>query len=204
VPVWAVVKQDLLVEGFNYEDRNEIKLLNKAKQLQGYDIKRYKLSYFPTVSAYYAWQKVGQRNSADPNANSKPWFWYSTSQIGLNINIPLFDGFQKKYKIQQSRFVLEKLENNLEQAKKGIDLEQTLARNNLTNAILNMDVQADNMNLAKKVYDTEKKKYEAGLGSSFTILQSDTDLQMAQSNYFKALYDAIIAKVGYKKALGKL
>jgi outer membrane protein TolC len=35
-------------------------------------------------------------------------------------------------------------------------------------------------------------------------LKADTDLQQAQSNYFKALYDAIIAKVSYLKALGKL
>ena len=67
-----------------------------------------------------------------------------------------------------------------------------------------MDVQEENMQLAERVYNTEKKKYEAGLGSSFTILQSDADLQQAQSNYFKALYDAIVAKVSYLKALGKL
>jgi outer membrane protein TolC len=60
------------------------------------------------------------------------------------------------------------------------------------------------MKLAEKVYNTEKKKYEAGLGSSFSILQSDTDMQTAQLNYFKALYDAVIAKVSYLKALGKL
>ena len=198
------VKEGLLDENFSYEDRNEIKALNKAKQLQGYDIKRYKLSYFPTVSAFYSFQQNGQRNSAATNANSKPWFWYNTNLVGLSINIPIFDGFQKKYKIQQSKFTLEKVENTLDQAKKGIDLERTIAKNTLANAILNMDVQQENMQLAEKVYNTEKKKYEAGLGSSFSILQSDTDLQQAQSNYFKALYDAIIAKVSYLKALGKL
>lgn len=200
----AEIKQGILEENFSYEDRNEIKLLNKAKQLQGYDIKRYKLSYFPTVAAFYGFQKTGQRNSAARSANSDPWFWYNTNQIGLSVNIPIFDGFQKKYKIQQSRFALEKVENTLDQAKKGIDLEKTVAKNTLINAILTMDVQEDNMQLAQKVYDAEKKKYEVGIGSSFSILRSDTDLQQAQSNYFKALYDAIVAKVSYLKALGKL
>ena len=198
------VKDGMLDESFSYEDRNEVKLLNKAKQLQGFDIKRYKLSYFPTVSAFYGFQETGQRSSAAQSSNSKPWFWYNTNQIGLSINIPIFDGFQKKYKIQQSKFALQKVENTLEQTKLGIDLERTIAKNNLANAILNMDIQEDNMQLAERVYNTEKKKYEAGLGSSFTILQSDTDLQQAQSNYFKALYDAIIARVSYLKAMGKL
>lgn len=198
------IKEGLLDESFSYDDRNEIKLLNKTKELQGYDIKRYKLSYFPTVSAFYGYQKTGQRNAVDANANSEPWFWYNTSQVGLNISIPIFDGGQKKFKIQQSQFALNKVENTLDNAKKGIDLERTVAKNTLSNAVLSMDMQEENMLLAQKVYDTEKKKYEAGLGSSFDILQSDTALQQAQSNYFKSMYDAIIAKVSYLKALGKL
>ncbi len=198
------IKEGLLDESFTYEDRNEIKFLNKAKELQGYDIKRHKLSYFPTVAAFYGFQETGQRSSAAANAGNKPWFWYNANQIGLSVTIPIFDGFSKKFKIQQSKFTLQKVENTLEQAKKGIDLEKTVAKNTLTNAILNMDMQDENMKLAEKIYNTEKKKYEAGLGSSFAILQSDTDLQQAQSNYFRSLYDAIIAKVSYLKALGKL
>lgn len=198
------IKEGLLDPGFSYEDRNEIKLLNNAKKLQGYDIRRYKLSYYPTLAAFYNFQETGQRSSAALNASQKPWFWYNTNQVGLNVSIPIFDGFSKKYKIQQSKLTLQKVENTLDQAKKGIDLEITVSKNTLTNAILNLDMQEDNMQLAEKVYNTEKKKYEAGLGSSFAILQSDTDLQQAQSNYFKSLYDAIIARVSYLKALGKL
>jgi outer membrane protein TolC len=67
-----------------------------------------------------------------------------------------------------------------------------------------MDSQEKNMELAQSVYNTVKKKYEQGLGSSFEILQSDTEFQLAQSNYFRALYDAIIAKISYQRALGKL
>lgn len=197
------VKEGLLDAGFSYEDRNEIKLLNNAKKLQGFDIRRYKLSYFPTLAAFYSFQETGQK-SVSSGSGQKPWLWYNTNQVGLSVNFPIFDGFSKKYKIQQSRYTFQKVENTLDEAKKGIDLEITVAKNTLTNAILNLDVQEENMKLAEKVYNTEKKKYEAGLGSSFAILQSDTDLQQAQSNYFKSLYDAIIARISYLKALGKL
>jgi outer membrane protein TolC len=200
----AQIKEGLLEQSFSYEDRNEVKLLNKAKELQGYDIRRYKLSYFPTVAAFYNFQETGQRSSAAMNSGSKPWFWYNTNQVGLSVNIPIFDGLSKKFKIQQAKFILQKVENTLDFTKKGIDLEITVAKNTLTNAVLNMNVQEDNMKLAEQVYNSETKKYEIGTGSSFSILKADTDLQQAQSNYFKALYDAIIAKVSYLKALGKL
>ena len=197
------IKENILDDTFKYEDRNEVKLLNSAVKLQEFDVRRYKLSYYPTVAAFYNFQKNGQRR-ANEGGNDKPWFWYNTNLIGLSVNVPIFDGFQKKYKIKQSQFTLEKVQNTLDQTIKGIDLERTVAKNTLTNAILTMDAQESNMQLAERVYTTVKKKYEQGVGSSFEILQADTEFQQAQSNYFRALYDAIIAKISYQKALGKL
>ena len=68
----------------------------------------------------------------------------------------------------------------------------------------NLDAQQRNIALAETVYQTTKKKFEQGLGSSFEVLQSDADLQTAQSNYFTALYNAIIARIGYQSSLGRL
>jgi outer membrane protein len=60
------------------------------------------------------------------------------------------------------------------------------------------------MELAESVYEQTKKKYESGLGSQTEITTAQTDLKNAQTNYITALYDAIIAKVDFLKATGKL
>ena len=60
------------------------------------------------------------------------------------------------------------------------------------------------MQLAEQVYNQAKKKFEVGTGSSTDITNAQTDLRTAQSNYINALYTAIIAKVDYVKAIGKL
>jgi len=197
------IRQGILEDDFSYENRNEVKLLNSAIKLQNYDIRRHKLSYFPTVSAFYNFQENGQRQGGDA-AGSQPWFWYNTNLVGLNVNVPIFDGFQKKNRIRQSKFTLEKVQNTLDMTKKAIDMEKTVARNSLINAIVAMDAQEENMKLAVKVYSSVKTKYEQGVGSSFESLQADTDLQQAQSNYFRAMYEAALAKINYLKALGKL
>jgi outer membrane protein TolC len=106
--------------------------------------------------------------------------------------------------IAQAEFNLQKTDNTIDLTKKGIDLQRTVSKSSLNTAILNLDVQEQNMLLAEKVYNTVKKKYEQGLGSSFEVLQSDREMQESQSNYFRALYVAIVAKVEYQKALGKL
>jgi len=197
------IRQGILEDDFSYENRNEVKLLNSAIKLQGYDIRRHKLSYFPTVSAFYNFQENGQRQGGDVSG-SQPWFWYNTNLVGINVSVPIFDGFQKKNRIRQSEFTLAKVQNTLDMTKKSIDMEKTVARNSLINAIVAMDAQEENMKLAVKVYNSVKTKYEQGVGSSFESLQADTDLQQAQSNYFRAMYEAALAKINYLKALGKL
>jgi len=60
------------------------------------------------------------------------------------------------------------------------------------------------MALAQTVFDQTKKKFEIGTGSNTEITQAQTDLKAAQTNYLTALYNAIIAKIDYIKATGKL
>ena len=60
------------------------------------------------------------------------------------------------------------------------------------------------MELAESVYNQTKKKFEAGTGSNTEISTAQTDLISAQTNYISATYDAVVAKVDYYKAIGKL
>ena len=191
-------------DNFNYELRSEIGLLNTAQKLQDLDIERQKLSIYPTVAAFYTLQRQGQRNPAFAPPGQTPWFFFNTGLIGLSVNQPIFDGFQRKYKIAQSKLKADKVVNNITQVKRAIDMEQDIARNSLSNAILNLKSQEGNVTLAKDVFETTKKKYAAGLGSSLELIQADTELQRAQGNYFQSLYDCYIANVSYKKSLGKL
>ncbi|MBP6396593.1 MAG: TolC family protein [Saprospiraceae bacterium] len=187
---------------FDYNQRSEVSLLNTARKLQDLDLKRYKMAYIPSVAAFFQYQRNGQRNEQfNP---TDPWFWYSTSLVGLNVSATLFDGLQRNRKVEQAKLSLAKVDNNLSQVKRYIDMEQDIAKKSLNNALLNLEVQQRNMALAQSVFDATRKKYEAGLGSSFELLQTDTELQRAQGNYFQALYDGFVAKTAFLKSIGKL
>ena len=199
------VKDNVLDDGtVNYNNRSEVRLLNTVQKLQELDVRRNKLGYAPTLAFFYQFQQQGQLNKNFSAFTGQNWFWFNSNLIGLNLSIPIFDGFQRKYKIQQSKYTLDKTINSIENIKKAIDFEQNAAKINLRNAIINMDAQQNNLELAERVYNTTKKKYEQGVGSSFEILQSDTELQRAQGNYFDALYNAVVAKISYLKAIGQL
>ncbi|MGE5107005.1 MAG: TolC family protein [Sphingobacteriales bacterium] len=198
----ATIKEDLLDDTYNYNDRKEVQLLELGKKLNDFNVRRYKLSYIPSVAAFGQYSKNAQRNSFDIFDFSKPWF--TTAIVGVKLNVPIFDGFNKDAKIKKARLELQKINNSLNNLKQSVDNEVQQSRWKLKSSILTIDAQRKNMELAEEVYNQTKKKYEQGLGSNIEINSSWKDLQVAQSDYYSALYDAIIAKVDYHKAIGKL
>lgn len=195
------IREDVLDESFRYEDRVEIVSLGYSKRLQQLNVKRYKLGYIPTLSASF---NYGAQGMGQEFISNKSTTWFRSGFAGLNLNVPIFDGFQRKYRVKQAQLDLQKVENTIDNVKQVIDLQQTVSRESVKNALLNLDAQERNMQLAENVYNTTKKKFEQGLGSSFEVLQADNDWQTAQSNYFNALYNAIVAKIDFQAAIGKL
>jgi len=187
---------------FQYNDRKEYQYAELGIKLNQYNIKRYKLSKVPTLKLSGYYNKNAQRNEFDFFKSGRTW--YPISAFTLNIDIPIFHGFSTKAKIEGAKLELQKSINQRESLKLSIDNEIETAKNNFQSAIATLDFQKENMELAENVYDQTKKKYEAGTGTQIEIINGETDLKTAQTNYINALYDAIISKVDYLKAIGKL
>ncbi|HUR12432.1 MAG TPA: TolC family protein [Flavitalea sp.] len=198
----ADLKEDILEGVYTYADRKEFQQLELAKKLGQLNVKRYQLTYIPTVAAFGSYSKNAQRDKFNFfNFKEK---WFTTALIGLKVSVPIFDGFARDARIKRAKLELMQTENNLQNLQLLIDNEVQTARNNMRSAILSMDLQKRNMVLAEEVYEQTKKKYEQGLGSNIEITNAQTELRIAQTNYYSALYDAIIARIDYRKAAGIL
>lgn len=198
------LKSDVLDGQYNYNDRKEYQLLTLGLKLNEYNVRRYKLSRIPTLSAFGSYQKNAQRTKFDFFKGGEGREWFTTSLIGLRLNVPIFDGFARRSKIQSAKLEVEKTKNNLVQQQESIDNEVTVSKLNMTSALQTIDNQKQNVSLAEKVYNTTKLKYEQGLGDNQEIYTAQTELKVAQNNYYSALYDAIVAKIDFLKATGKL
>ena len=187
---------------YRYEERFDYQYLQISRQLSEYDIKRYQAAYYPTLSLNGSYQKNALDNTFSLFSTNSTW--YSTSYVGLSLSVPIFSGFSKDANLKKARLQSELINDQLENLKQNIDMEVRVARNNFLNAIKNMDNQKANTTLAESVYDQTKKKYESGLASTTDLTNAQTDLIQAQSNYVNAIYNAVVAKVDYLKAIGKI
>lgn len=195
------LKENLLQDSVDYNQRKEVQVLTLAKKLNEYNVRRYKLSKLPTLVGFGSYQKNAQRSKFD-FFNKGDWF--TTSLVGIKLSVSIFDGNARNARISKAKLDVQKVENNLELLKQSIDVDVTTAQLKMTSAMATIDVQKQNMVLAEKVYNTTKKKYEQGLGNNQEIYNAQAELKVAQTNYYSALYDAISAKIDYLKAVGKL
>ncbi len=186
---------------YAYGDRKEFQHASISKQLLEYNVRRFKLSQLPTVALAANYAKSAQRDKWNFFGRGD---WFSVANVNLSISIPIFNGFFTKSKIREAQLEVDKINNTLEGMKLWIDNDVEAAKNNYRNAVATMDFQKKNMELAEKIYQQTKKKYEMGTGSQIEIVAAQTEMKAAQTNYITALYDAIIAKVDFLKATGKL
>ncbi len=188
----------------NANDRIEFKILQDNRDLALLDIKNFKVQYLPNLNANFNLGWTSGVNSFGDLTNFNSDTWFRFTNWGLSLNIPIFDGFSKKYKIQKARARLSQTEFGISQLENSFKLEELSARTSFNNAIADYTIQKENVELAEEVFKVTRIKYQEGVGSNLEVIEADTDLKTAQTNYFNAIYNALVAKVDLLKALGIL
>ncbi|RYF78383.1 MAG: TolC family protein [Cytophagaceae bacterium] len=186
---------------FQYQSRIEYSTLQTQLKLAELDIELSKKGYLPTASAFVNYGYNNGKNRIGDMVTT-PWLNFATA--GLSLQIPIFDGFLKKYQIAQKRVTLQKAQNSGELLKNSIDLQIRQSSITLNNGFQTLRTQLRNRDLAQEIVRVTRIKYKEGVGSNIEVLNAETSLREAQTNYFASLYDFLISKVDQDKALGRL
>ena len=200
---------------FNYNNRIEFSTLETQQALAGLDLANRQRGAYPRLSltaAYgfsgsaktakdlFAFRGPDSRNgNGDINQN-----WFGFGNVGLALNVPVFDGFRRKYQVQQARLQQKTIEHGFETLRQSIDLQDAQSRATLVNALDVLDNQKANLALAADVARVSKIKFQAGVGSNLEVITAETSLRESQTNYYAAIYDVLVAKVDRDKATGEL
>lgn len=186
----------------NFSNRIEYKLLDQQVRLNELNLKRWKTGYVPTVSAMFNYSLNSFQTSFSPYTSGKAP-WYSSSFLGIKMDIPIFDGFRKQSLIQQSRIELSKLQNNRKDLENSISLQTSQAQLSYNTALQQLDLQQKNVKLAEDIYRVTTAKYKQGVGSTLELSSAETEMKSAQVNYLNAVFELLSAKIELNKALGK-
>jgi outer membrane protein TolC len=186
---------------FNYSNRIEYSILQTQENLAELDLKSIKAGYLPRLllNANYGYN-AGANGFGDLVKN--PWF--DNAAVTIALQIPIFDGYSKKYRAIQSANNLQKVRQSYGLLKSSIDMQRSQASITMKNALESMKEQKANLELANEISRVTRVKYQNGVGSNLEVLNAESSIKESQANYFTALYNALVAKVELEKANGTL
>jgi outer membrane protein TolC len=159
-------------------------------------------AYLPSLSFYANYSYQAMRSEFDFFKSGKEW--YNSSAIGLELKIPIFSGFQRYSRVEQSQLNIEKAVENLKLTEQSIKVELSNYYIQFRNAIDNIKNEKENLALAESVYKNTQLEFSQGAGSSLDLVQTESSLRETQNNYYNKLLTLYIAKLDLEKSQGTL
>jgi outer membrane protein len=192
-------------DSVNVTGRTELAVLRTQESLLQFQKQATKGEYYPTLSmsGAYSYQGLsngfpifkGQNNGAN---------WFDVASVGLNLRVPIFNGFATKARLKQADVSIRKLQEDISTTKLSLNLAYENARTQINNSIITLNNQKENVALAQQVYSNTQNNYNNGLATLTDLLEAENSQTEAQNNYSSALLDYRVAEIQLIKAQGTL
>ncbi len=180
--------------------RGDLRVLDASLALTDKEITAVKSRFLPTLSATYNLQW----SAAEPDA---PTFFENSARfqtLGINLSLPLFQGFKRVADVQ--RVLIQR--KDLEEQKRGALLmaqnEVASASEDLNRAFETAEARKIALQQATEGYDRAQKRLESGLGSQLELTDAEVQVRQAEVNYALMVYQYLTAKAEYDLATGKV
>ena len=182
-------------------ERAEYIVFDNSLAINEINVKRLKAGYWPNLTGFLNYQANLSRNKL---FNSEEVGFIGAGAVGLQLNVPIFDGFLKKAQIQRAKLDLEEIRTQRDQFTQAAYTEAYNARIQLYNARQNLISNEESLDLANRIYDITQIKYTEGVGSSVETTQAERELYAIQAQLLESQFNLINAKIDLDNAIGNL
>ena len=111
----------------------------------------------------------------------------NTSTIGIALNIPIFDGFDRTYKIREAEARAEQSLAQMEETKLQILTEIVKSHSDAVASLTNLESSEKLLEASKKAVDSSVKRYSNGEGNILELLSTQTALAEAQQERIRCI-----------------
>lgn len=187
----------LSLGGFTIDSNYNYQLLQYNEKMAKRNVTMAWMDFTPTLSAYYSYSAKTYFGK-DEGFNMTP-----PNMVGASISLPLFTTGTRYAKIRSAEIDYQEALNSKQQAEDGLRVQYNQLCYDLANAIETYQIQKDNLEVTKRVFNNTAEKYRYGHASNLEVTNASTDIITAQSNYIQAVMSIVSAEVALENLLGK-
>ena len=187
------------IDQLDLSNNSTLKQLDIQEGMLESALKITKLANVPTLSinAAYLYTALGNDGKF---FQAKAWNPYSYA--GVQLNIPIFAGNQRRAATRQARLNLSNLQLQRENAERQLQVAVVNSLNNMQTNVKKFSAAAATVGQAQRGYDIAVKRYEVGRGTLVDVDNSQLQLTQAELGRNSAIYNFLMAKISLDKILG--
>jgi len=190
-PVSEAIVEEALAE------RPELRQLDYQRLMAGESLKMARGALLPSLAlggVYNVWGDA---------LNFQKGTWQNYYTISLSLNLPIFNGFEARARIGQSKALIRELDWTYKGLSKAIALEVRQAVLENDQARETLLSQEKNVEQAREAVRIAELNYAEGLATNLDVSTAQVALSQARTNYSQALYDCAISQAKLEKAVGR-
>lgn len=131
------------------------------------------------------------------------YFWTNVHFVGLQLNIPLFNGFRQTARIQQARIQSQQADVQWQSAKRAYSLEASTFRQQMREYRRQVEDQQKNIAAAERLYQSVRQRWQNGLLRWSDLQDAELSLQQSKVNHLQMVHDYLQARENLLFALGR-
>ena len=178
-----------------------IQIQQDALKFSDQEIDRSKAGHLPTLDAVASVSESYATGSASVFSTGND---LKTGTIGLQLQIPLYQGGATSSKIRQAVLNKQKAQDDVETARRQAALETQRAYLNLSTTIAQIKALEQALISSQSQVDSTKLGYEVGVRTSVDVLNAEQQLFSAKRDLLQARYNYLVNIIRLKSASGVL
>jgi len=188
---------------FDIHNSIELRILDKQRTAGQLEIKMEKQSRWPVLNAFGQHYYQGMRDQFDFLDGGEDRFFLS-GMIGIQIQVPLFSGFRKQSTIRLKEAELQQVDLKREQVRMSLSAGHAEALQNYQNSLLALDMEQENLEAAKIIYQTNLAGYKQQVVSLTDLILSEYQLTKSRMELYNAHFAVQKADLALRKSTGQL
>jgi len=184
-------------------DRTDVRQARLGADFESAVLKARRSDYFPKVSVFANYSLTAQENGS-PNFFGEGGRRAEGAIFGLRVELPIFQGFARDARIQQSRARIQQFEVEEERLRNLAvgELRDLLER--VDEARLRASAQRRAVALAQRGFEIATLEYRAGIGSRLQLTEAELALRQSEFNHAEAVYDYLTGRAQLDAAAGSV
>lgn len=153
-------------------------------------------AWWPTLSAGTDFGLVNYENQP---VNTD---WRTNWTVGLNLSIPIFDGFRRKANVDASKAALKSSQAQLQNATEIAQIEAAQAAANVQASATTLETTTRTVGQAKRAYQIAELRFSQGASTHLELVDARVQLEQSQVNQARSQHSLRLARIRQELLVG--